>query len=837
MKKEIRSEVQRRLKGRGAVATPLTALAAVLGCAGSPAAYAQQQPAAQTNSGEIEEIVVSARFRNENIQQTPIAISAISADMLQARGATNVVDIGNSAPNVVIDALGAGFGPTLAASIRGLSLGDFKAVFEAPVPIYVDDVVLARPTGAIMDLLDLERVEVLRGPQGTLFGKNAVGGVIRLISKKPDATPEASLEGTIGNFNRLEMRASYNTALNDTMFTRWAFSAKRRDGFVDVLDFACQMRANGTPQLAGIGDGIVGWNTTTNTPITGVVNSAADNAFSLPTQTSARGTNNGCLIDTMGDESLISGRGAFRWLVNDRVEVNLTADLSHQSQKGPADFIQDINPTLGLLTTYNNTVARPRWGVPYDRRFLTGNPRTIYSTFDDPISGIKTPNVTNLKAWGASATLDWKVRDGLDAKFILGYRTFDSFFGRDSDGSPMNLNHTLDTYDNDQFTAEARLSGQAFGGRTDWTVGGFYFDAKDFNSNISILFPFPGFGQGNIDRIDDQNTKNYAGFVHTVSRLTDQLTLTAGVRYTSDEKDVLQTRVQRDGVTFLFPPTALEVSASRVSPMVNLSYQFTDELMSYAGWQRGFRGGGFNPRPAGVSTLLPFGPEDLDSFEVGVKSDLFDRRLRVNAAAFFMIYKDLQLPSIVSLPGGAVSFPPQNVGKAHLPGVELEILARPTRAWTIDGSVGYLGFDYQDLGAADPEEIRRRGGVVPASGQPCLSCRSIRAPEWTGALGSAYEFGMASGASLLVRADLSYQSQVFYTADNVARASQGAYSLLNARATWTNAAGDLTVSVFGTNLTNQLYAQGKLDFLPTLATVQSTFGRPAEWGMSIRRRF
>ncbi len=168
------------------------------------------------------------------------------------------------------------------------------------MPIYVDDIVLGRNLGSITDLLDLERVEVLRGPQGTLFGKNAIGGVVRMISKKPGPDTEGSIEGTAGTKNRFEVRASYNTPIAENLFARFSFSAKRRDGFVKTVDFVCDMIAKGTPQLAGIGDGVVGWDTTTNTAILGTVNSAADNAFALPTQVSANGSNKGCVTGTMG---------------------------------------------------------------------------------------------------------------------------------------------------------------------------------------------------------------------------------------------------------------------------------------------------------------------------------------------------------------------------------------------------------------------------------------------------------------------------------------------------------------------------------------------------------
>jgi iron complex outermembrane recepter protein len=678
---------------------------------------------------------------------------------------------------------------------------------------------------------------VLRGPQGTLFGKNAVGGVIRLIPKKPTADPEATVEGTFGAYNRVDIRASFNTPLTENIYARFSFAAKKRDGFTRVVDYTCQMIANGTPQLAGIGDGIVGWNTTTNTPITGTVNSAADNAFALPRQTSPRGTDHGCDVDRMGDEAQIGGRAAFRFMINEQFEFNLTGDLTHQDQSGPPDWIQTLNPNLGLVNSYNRLVALPKWGVPYDTRFLTADKNVIYSTFEDPISGIKTPNITKLTNWGIHGVLDWTPSETFGAKLILAYRELDTEFGRDSDGSPLNVNHTLDVFDDEQYTAELRFNGQLFGGMTDWTVGGFYFHADDFNPNISILFPFPGFATGNIDRIDVQDTDNYAFFAHTVNRLTDQLTVTAGVRYTHDQKDILQTRVQRDGVTFLWTPTPDSVSANRVTPMINVAYQWTPDMMTYASWQRGFRGGGFNPRPTNVATLTDFGPEDLDSFELGFKGQMFDRRLRFNAAAFFMIYKDLQLPSLLVDSGGGVSSPPQNVGKAHLPGFEVEVQGRLTDSWTVEGALGYLGFTYKDLGKADPAFYISQGRTPPVSGQPCFGCRPIRAPEWTGNFGTTYKFDLGDTGSLALHGDMSYQSKVFFTADNNQAASQDGYALFNARATWENDARDLSLSLFVTNLTDERYAAGKLDFFTSLSTVQVSFGRPREWGISVKKRF
>ena len=183
---------------------------------------------AGANENQLEEVVVTAQFRQEKLQTTPIAITAITAAGLEERGLSNITEIGAFVPNAVIQPLGAGWGATMAAFIRGVGLGDNILSFEPGVPIYVDNVYIGRPQGAMFDLLDLERVEVLRGPQGTLFGKNAIGGTVRMISKKPDGEGGGSLSLTAGNYHRIEARGSTNfTLVDDRVFARMSFSSKR----------------------------------------------------------------------------------------------------------------------------------------------------------------------------------------------------------------------------------------------------------------------------------------------------------------------------------------------------------------------------------------------------------------------------------------------------------------------------------------------------------------------------------------------------------------------------------------------------------------------------------
>src|SRR5262245_25814028 len=277
--------------------------------------------AAQEGPGGLEEVVVSAQFREEKLQSTPIAISAFTAENMEQRGIANVTDLDQFVPNAVIQPLGAGWGATMAAFIRGVGLGDNILSFEPGVPIYVDDVYIGRPQGAIFDLLDLEPVEVLRGPQGTLFGKNAVGGTVRLISKKPTGDGTGSLSVSIGSFSRIDARGSADFSLvEDRVFARLSFSSKKADGYFNILDYEC---VNGPGSLGAGGPGLPAAGLFTALPGT-----------KLGTQVPPGGN---CVVDTLGDENVQSGRAAFRFIINDQAELNVIGDLTSQRQKGPAD--------------------------------------------------------------------------------------------------------------------------------------------------------------------------------------------------------------------------------------------------------------------------------------------------------------------------------------------------------------------------------------------------------------------------------------------------------------------------------------------------------------------
>ncbi len=769
-----------------------------------------------TGDTQLEEVVVTAQFRQEKLQTTPIAITAITAAGLEERGISNVTEIGAFVPNAVIQPLGAGWGATMAAFIRGVGLGDNILSFEPGVPIYVDDVYVGRPQGAMFDLLDLERVEVLRGPQGTLFGKNAIGGTVRLISKKPDGNGGGSISVTAGNYHRIEARGSANfTLVDDRVFARLSFSSKKADGWFDVLDYVC---VHGPDSLGTGGTGLPD----------GPANTPGGYPGGVPPihLKSAVAPGAGCVADTLNDENVQSARVALRFVVNDVSDFNLIADLTSQRQKGPADkyTVIDGSPSAagGLNAGWNALFVAPIYGagVGWDNRFVTNSMYTNYSSFTDPISGRTVPNINDLDHWGVSGTYEIKLSDSLNLKSVTAYRRFWNKFGRDSDGSPLPNNFTDDDTRHRQFTEEVQLTGTTK--QFDWATGAFYYDAFDSNRGFDSLYPT--FIYQN-DSFVSQITRNYAVFAQGTYHVDDKLSFTAGARYTHDEKNATITITSFEGVIGLdhqFVP----LTASNVDYTLSADYRWTDDFMSYVKFSTGFKGGGFSPRPANGLQTVPFHPEKLKTLEIGAKSEFMERRVRLNGDVFFSRYIDQQTFSQQLDPSGVNWFREVNAGKAKIWGLEGELQAEPIDHLRFDGSFGYMNYDLYDNG----------GNALLFTGNNCDGerCYSQRTPKFTGAVGLQYGI-RAPGGSLTPRLDATYQSKVFFTANN--QGEQDGYTLLNGRLTWESSSKGWEAALYGRNLTNKEYFAGKLNLVGFFGREQGNPGPPREWGVTLKHNF
>ena len=819
------------------------------------AAFAADAPAA-ASANTVGEVVVTAEFRETKLQQTPLAISAVTGQQITAMGETNVTDLARTVPNTVISPLGSGWGGTLAAFIRGIGLGDNILSFEPGVPIYVDDVYNGRPQASIFDLLDLDRVEVLRGPQGALFGKNAIGGAVRMISKKPTGSDTGYIDAGYGSFNRFNIRAAYDMAIvPDKLMMRVAVSHKQADGYMKLLDYVC---VHGAGSLGNI-------QAATNAP--------------------------GCVDDHLGSEDVTAGRVALRYVASDKFEVNLIGDLTVQRQEAPTDkytYIADPahpNAVDGVLPQFWVNTPQQAFGagVLYDSRFVTSDPYTSYARYGtSPIDGRFVPNENNLDHWGVEGTTDYDLSSMLHLKTITAYRAWWNTFGR-SDASPLGNSPTYDDTRHHQFTEEVQLTGTIQ--RLDYTFGGFYYGAWDQNTGFDALWSTPpglpalpagsfqsptvpflnGLGLYDHDLDDRQITKDFAFFAHGVYSITDALKLTAGVRYTDDTKHAVV------GVTNRYTSVGnfsepVDVHATRVNPMVELSYQLTPDFMGYALYSTGFRGGGFSPRPANALQPVPFGPEDVRSYEIGFKSEWLDHRVRLNADVFYMLDDGQQNFKTDVDSSGATWFHELNAGNSINKGFEVELAARPIPNLQIDSSLGYLHYQLKD-------DEQSRTTLICTHFSDGSLCPQTRAPKWTFSLGAQYRIDMGGLGALTPRVDANVISRVYYASIDATCAAaiapgaacpagqvvnpdkaellstnasgveggldyQPGYTVINGRLTWDLPDGKTSLSTSVSNLTNKVYFYGKLALaVSSLGREQGNIAPPRQWLVSVHRSF
>jgi iron complex outermembrane receptor protein len=811
----------------------------------------------------LEEVIVTARYREENLQETPIAISAVSGEEIAARALTASYEIGYTVPNASLRPAQAAFGNTMSAYIRGIGQYDFLPEFEPGVGIYFDDVLHPVTMGSMVDLMDIERVEVLRGPQGTLFGRGPIGGAIRYVSKKPQGDDTGSISVLYGDYDRLDVRASYDFSLAENVFARVTGVAKSREGYQDVLDFAC---AN--PVAAGIGDGLAADGPDADTAPDAVTpGSAADNSFAIPQRIYNR--NSGCKVGTQGGDDVMGGRAAIRFVASEDFEVTLTASFLDDDSEARADTLVTIGqaPGTGQLNVpfnfwSNSLVAR--YGVPFDRRFIPRDIYTTYATYDDPVIGIAFTPRTAISEEALSGKAEWKITDSVLAEFIVAYSEFESQFSTDADGSPYN-EQTVDGRQNfDAKTAELRFSGRAMD-RLDWTVGAFYYEG-DFTSGQQVSLPAFVPGPFLVNGLNNTQSENTSAFAHGVFDISDRLSVTAGVRYSEDTKDE-----QFDNTIVRAIGSAND---THFDWKAGIDFKITDDFMAYGAIATGYRPQAFNPRPFQITQFVPVDGEEATSYELGIKADLFDRRLRANIAGFYIDYNQRILPvggtecladalgnyrAIVpaGTPGAVQDglgqycvTPPGATGPttsrtfytnipATIQGVELELVFRPVDALTISGIVGYTDFKGDEFD--DPRLLGPAFTTV-------FNDNPIFVPDLNWNVSIGYEFGVGDGGTLTPRIDYYGQTEICPTlTTNVTLTTTtatkdercaDAYEIANVRIEWGSPGGLWTVAAGVTNVTDEEYFLNKFD-LTTFGqpTVEGQPGRPQEWYLQLSRKF
>jgi iron complex outermembrane receptor protein len=811
-------------------------------CLATPAfAQGQAAPPANTSDEQNQDIVVTAQFRAQNIQDTPLSITAVDAAMMAAKSQTNLAQLADTAPNVSLKPQGASFGPSIAVSIRGIGQGDFNPAYEPGVGIYIDDVYYPQLTGAVFDLLDLDRVEILRGPQGTLSGRNSEGGSIKMFTKKPTGSGEGFIEGTYGSRNRIGLRAGFDFKLSDTLSGRISGVYKHQNGYVDRLDFGCVYPAGGPATF------------TANDGTTKQVNPTGGIAPGRPAGS--------CLIDKLGEVGYQAIRGALRYQPTTDIDINLSAEYVHDSHTAAGEVLAATD----LINSPNTNIG----GVPYDNRMICGK-FCNFSSYSSPaivFQGVAVPPggqallATNnsdqsiYDAYNLASNVHLRINDMFSIDNILAYQNWVSSFGVDDDLSPIPLSGGYNHLTHWNWSEELRLNVK-LAENIHAVLGGYYFKQEtDYYSYQDLryintsngTYATPGFGVFPLQFIQPDRTPAdaKAAFANIDWEIVPNLTFNGGARYTDESKQYHYFRLNPNGTinAYLDPvgatngagtPGALtglvaNYKGSRWDWRAALNYRFSPGVMGYASFSTGFKGGGTNPRPFFASQALPFAPEILYNYEIGLKTDLFDRKLRFNIDGFYGILRNAQIgTSICPVASPAEQTPCAaliNGGNAHEKGVEVEFTARPVRGLSIDGSLSYLDFHYTSVAAG--------------ANQTLLTDPFAGAPKWKWTLGAQYVADMPGFGSITPRIDASYQDQVYSgTKYNGVLQYLPAYTLVNARLTWQNPKKDIGVSLEVTNLTDKYYYVTLFDLRAAGAGLDKAQpGRPREWAVSVRKSF
>ena len=762
---------------------------------------------AQDGETEVEgDIIVTAQFREQALQDTPLAITAQTGEMLAERGIDTTRELVAVAPNVNLTSNATVFGVSTSVFIRGVGQYDNNFAYEPGVGMYLDDIYYGVITGADFELADIDRVEILRGPQGTLSGKNSEGGSIRIYGRRPQGDNSGYIEATMGRFDRIDVRGAFDVALDqDLAALRVSGFTSNRDGYMRRLDFSC---AN--PAQAG------------NIPTTGVAND--------------------CVIGREGGTERWGLRGALRITPSPDVEINLIADRTEDSSDPAALGLFYAFAPFGA-PTYNGAVG----GTPWDTRFIPTDRFTTYSTYRNTVSGFDAGSGTSTEAWGISGDVEIDLSENLSLRSITGYRDLVTLAGFDQDGSPIGVATTQIHNTYHQFTQELRLSGTS--DLLDWTIGGFYYDAR------GVLMNTIDSGPTQFITDDPVDTRSSSVFAHAVLHIAEDLNLTGGIRYTDDRKTYdfnrfnLQGGPANPGQAPLNGLPALTYSGDNIDYKIGLDYRFSDQVMAYGQFSTGYKGGGINAKPFTAGQAIAFDPESIDSFELGVKTDLADNRIRLNVAAFYSRYHDIVLVNASGYcappetPANSVCFLsalPFNAGSAEIKGLEVETFIEPVDGLSLGGTLSYLDFDYTRL---DPAAV---ASAITLDNVPPLT------PTWKASGGIAYEFDLPGGATITPRVDVDYTSRTYSDPANNGFYPAGfpvlpqfadvnpylipGHTTVNARITFVSADEGWQASLSVKNLTNEYYWTNNFSFYFT-GTGQHVVAAPREWAITLRRNF
>jgi iron complex outermembrane receptor protein len=782
----------------------LAAIAGLLPLSG----FAQQ--AASLDSDELQEIVVTAEKRSENIQEVPITITAFSESELRSKGLTDIHSLSTLTPNVNLDEGSpfSGSNSVLSASIRGIGQDDFAFNLDPGVGVYVDGVYFARTVGANQDLLDVERIEILNGPQGTLFGRNTIGGAISIVTRTPGQTADVQAEITGGSLSRRDIAVLADMPITDTLLSTVTFSSQFREGYENRIPYPSP-----TPYVSD--------------PV-GALHSSGTEAF-----------------DTQGGQNQQVARGKLLWTGIDSLTATLSFDWTHTNQPSTASTVLATNvsgptavfgafynacllgiefaPTAALVCGPRGVVGTSLWQAnlnPATTRLLYGPAVTNTGNIDNTYATGQ--NFDKLDSYGTALTLEYVIDPQFTLRSITGWRRLHWTSGLDADGSPIDFFELSFAEGQHQISQEVQLLGDLLDSKLK-LVGGLYY----FNEG-GYIHDFVTFGGGllQIDGPNQLDTTSYAAFFHADYKLTNQLGLTLGARESEDRKTF--TGGQQDLNEFFykiagcFPPTAsasligapanltcqqalgfpnpnnpLQVypvgenhqNFTEFTPTAGVQYHFDPDLMAYLSYARGFKTGGWTtrltaPLPPG-SPAQAFGPETDQTYELGIKSEWLNRQLIVNADVFHSLYDGIQLTYQIS-----TSPVTRNAGDATIDGFEIQEQARLGDHFSLNSNVGFMHAYYTSI---NPLAQAFTGPELP------------KTPKLKLSISPDAHTPLPNGAMLRLGLDYTYTSHMFNDVQNTPLLARPAVDMVNAFSSITSPSGKIVLTIGATNLSDARY--------------------------------
>lgn len=704
-------------------------------------ALTSQLSFAEEESSGLEVIEITARKTVESLQQVPVAVTSISADELNEKGIQVITEIQQFSPNTTLQR-SRGTNSTITAFIRGVGQQDPLWGYEPGVGIYIDDVYIARPQGAVLDLLDIQRVEVLRGPQGTLYGKNTIGGAIKYVTKEMSGGAELDIQGTLGNFNQRDIKLTGQYPIvEDKLYLGFGYANLQRDGYGEFLQSA------------------------------------------LPNQDSEN-----------YNKDVVSTRLSLEYRPTDELSFTFKWDKTEDNSNSKGGY--RLLPSI--LTD-----------APV--------PESVYDSYTS------LPTQNKVEVEGLSFTANWDITDNTSLKYVFSDRDSYSPTNIDFDNTALRIFDVPAIYEDEQTTHEIQLNN--VGENYTFVSGIYYYDGEScgqFEAILEVLgqnaFGTPGLTR---EVSGCNNSTSTAAYGQLSYNLTQQWSITTGARYTLDKKDakvnnglIFDTVYPKSGWIdgYVRPegdlvPTVLDDSEdwNKFTPRIGVEYQANDDLMLFVSFAQGFKSGTFNPRASTAESAVK--PEDVDSYEIGMKSQWLEDSLRANITLFSLDHNDRQYISV--LPGENTSDLNQrlgNIGTSDAKGVEMEFTYLATENLMLSATFGYIDTSFSEVIDTDPvtgEEFDKSDSFTISN-----------TPEYTFNLGFNYTIESNVG-DFIVNASYYYRDDYVLFEENSLLTQKG-YGIANASVSWYDPEGNWTANLHMKNLTDEEYMVGGYQFVAPL---------------------